>query len=68
MKLTGCKSDSRLGLQIIGLHQDYLGMRNLPTDHWNIRDYRISQDKVRLVRNMEEYGIFWYIGLGYIRW
>jgi hypothetical protein len=43
-------------------------MRNLPTDygtHWNIRDYRISQDKVR---NMEEYGIFWYIGLGYIRW
>jgi hypothetical protein len=46
-------------------------MRNSPTDygtHWNIRDYQISQDKVRLVRNVEEYGIFWYIGLGYIRW
>jgi hypothetical protein len=47
--------------------QNVLGMRNSATDygtHWNIWDYRISQDKVRLA---EEYGIFWYIGLGYIR-
>jgi len=46
-------------------------MRNSPTDcgtHWNIQDYWIGQDKIRLVRNVEEYGIFWYIGLGYIRW
>jgi hypothetical protein len=47
------------------LHLHLLGMRNSPTGygtHWNIQDYQISQDKVRLVRNV---GIFWYIGLGY---
>ena len=33
-----------------------LEMRNSPTDygtHWNIQDYPISQDKVRLVSNVE---------------